>query len=511
MREIKRTVVDGAPERKFLIGLIVSDIFIHGASSFYNPELIKTRFVRTVAEWCFHHYTEYKKSPGPLIKDIYESHADQMEPADRQLTSDLLESISEEYEHSNKFPADYELKQAEVLFKRLALSRHIQTVSGLVANGEIEEAEDECATYKCVGRPESLGSNPFKSFEEIDQAFDQAAHPLFTLPGALGQMMNSSFNRSQFISLMGPEKRGKTWWLNELTLQALKARCNVALFQIGDMSRNQVILRLGMRLCGKGIYEKHCGRQIIPVPDCRKNQDGSCRTCPHKNKPILSTWKLESILEAFQSGSFKNHIPCAECVDEKFFEGSVWYKTVSIDKPLSSRELWKKCESFLKPRMRGKDFKLSVHPSRQLTVTKLKTELDKWEVAKESFIPDVIVIDYADNLAPENRRDEFRQQQHETWQALRSISLERDCLVITATQAAASSYDKQSLGMKHFSEDKRKYAEVTATFGLNQSPEEKKVGLMRINTIVLREDEFSGNEVYVAQALRQGQPCLFSF
>ncbi|MFA5377439.1 MAG: hypothetical protein WC455_16930 [Dehalococcoidia bacterium] len=507
---IKRMTVDSSAERRFLIGAIVSDAFIHGASSFYDPELIKARHMRTIAEWCFRHYGEYKKAPGPLIKDIYESHADRMDPPDRQFIFDLLESVSKEYERAVNFPAEYELKQAEKLFKRLALSRHIQVVSGLVANGEIEEAEEECATYKCVGRPETLGSNPFKDFEEINRAFEQAAHPLFTLPGALGRMMNQSFNRSQFISLMGPEKRGKTWWLNELTLQALKARCNVALFQIGDMSRKQVLLRLGMRLCGKGIYEKHCGKQLVPVPDCKKNQAGTCHTCPHKNKPILNPWKIEGTLGAFEKGTFKNHVPCTECIGEKFFEGSLWYKTIHIDKPLSSREMWKKCELVLKPRMTGKDFKLSVYPSRQLTVAKLKAELDKWEVS-EGFVPDVIVIDYADNLAPETKRDAFRQEQHETWQALRAVSLERDCLIITATQAAASSYDKQSLGMQHFSEDKRKYAEVTATFGLNQSPEEKKIGLMRINTIVLREDEFSNHEVYVAQALRQGRPLLFSF
>ena len=137
--------------------------------------------------------------------------------------------------------------------------------------------------------------------------------------------------------------------------------------------------------------------------------------------------------------------------------------------------------------------------------------LDSWEVF-EGFIPDVIVIDYADNLAPENTREEYRHQQNRTWKMLRGLSPERHCLVVTATQANTASYDQTTLTMKNFTEDKRKYAHVTGMFGLNQSTEEKRAGLMRLNSLVMREDEFyAEDEVNVAQAIWKGAPLLFSF
>lgn len=510
MMKVKRKTVDGRPERMFLTGAIVSDQFLKEASTFYDPDLLETRYTRTVAEWCFRYFQKYGKAPGIGIKDIYESFVDRLEETDRGLIANLLAGLSDEYERAGKMNVPYMLDQTEKHFKMLSLARLTRTVNGLTADGEVEEAEAELANYKRVGRPTSLGSNPFTDAEGLQRAFEQVDAPLFTLPGALGRMMNSVLNRDQFIAIMGPEKRGKTWWLNEIAIRAAKARCNVALFQVGDMSEEQVKVRLSVRLAGKSNINKFVGEQDVPVPDCQKNQDGSCLACPHQNKPILAKWKMEDIQTAYLSGRFKEHIPCIDCADERFFKGSIWYKRVNIEKPLTWRESWKINNRFLE-RIRGRDFRLSVSPSDQISVTGIKGILDSWEMF-DSFVPDVIVIDYADNLAPENPREDPRHQINRTWKMLRGLSQERHCLVATATQAAGRSYKKTSIEMDDYSEDKRKYAHVTGCFGLNQTPVEKRMGLMRINAIVVREDEFfTEDEVYVGQALRIGRPCLFSF
>jgi len=125
----------------------------------------------------------------------------------------------------------------------------------------------------------------------------------------------------------------------------------------------------------------------------------------------------------------------------------------------------------------------------------------------------VIIIDYADLLVPEVKMD-FRHQQNEIWKGLRSLSQEKHALVVTATQADAKSYEADLLKLKNFSEDKRKYAHVTACYGLNQDKDdrEKGMGIMRINEIVIREGEFSNrNEVKVLQNLRRGRPFLTSY
>ena len=142
--------------------------------------------------------------------------------------------------------------------------------------------------------------------------------------------------------------------------------------------------------------------------------------------------------------------------------------------------------------------------------------LNGWE-EKYNFIPDVIIIDYADLLIPDRSRDE-RADQNEIWKGLRNLSQEarggKLPLVLTVTQTDAKAYGRYLLKLDNFSEDKRKYSHVTAMYGLNQDPDgrEKAVGIMRINPLVLREGDFNNTEVvHVLQSIRRGMPCLGSY
>jgi len=159
---------------------------------------------------------------------------------------------------------------------------------------------------------------------------------------------------------------------------------------------------------------------------------------------------------------------------------------------------------------------LSSHANGILSVNQIKVLLDSWEKLHD-FIPDVIIVDYADLLICESRLEE-RHRQNEVWKSLRGLSQEKRNekapLVITVTQADAKSYDTNLLQPKNFSEDKRKYGHVTAMFGLNQDPQgrEKAIGIMRINELVIREDDFNPkNVVYVLQNLKRGLPFLSSY
>ena len=125
----------------------------------------------------------------------------------------------------------------------------------------------------------------------------------------------------------------------------------------------------------------------------------------------------------------------------------------------------------------------------------------------------MIVIDYADLLVGEAK--DFRHLQNEIWKDLRRLSQEKgQPLVITATQADAKSYDADKLKLTNFSEDKRKYAHVTAFYGLNQDKfgREKQIGILRINELLLREGDFGvGNQVFILQNLGRGKAFLGSY
>lgn len=507
--KIKIKKIDNSIERQIAIGSIVSDKFIKDLKPIYDQDMIDLPFVRMIVDWCFEHFDKYQKSPSRDIEQIFEIKSESLDDSMAEMVETFLTDISSEFERAGKFNHKYVLDNAEKYFKVKSLRKLSSDIRKMAIDGDVKEAELTLVKYKRVERPSSKSINPFSNKDAIFKAFEEETEPLFKFPHALGEMINSELVRSGFVSLMGPEKRGKTWWLMELAMRAARERCNVAMFQVGDMTESQMIRRQCIRLVGKSDKMIYCGKFKIPVLDCFHNQTNSCKLSQR-------TCRVGIIDEENQMVDFEDvpmdYEPCIECMknEPQNYKGTHWYEEKQIDQPLDWRDAFKSGKKFSKM-MKGRDFKLSTHPNNTINVQGINSELDIWEHT-EGFIPDVVVIDYADILAPEPGAREFRHQQNETWKMLRSMSQTRHCLVITATQADAKSYDADLMKMKHYSEDKRKYAHVTGMIGLNQTEDEKENGIMRLNWIVLREGEFRTTKtVKVLQSLRMGRPYLGSY
>jgi len=296
-----------------------------------------------------------------------------------------------------------------------------------------------------------------------------------------------------------------TWWLWEFALRAVLNRCNVAFFSVGDMSAPQNWRRVyGWVLRSS---KKRSGRNtLVPVLDCRLNQTGECRDCPDQDVVMLNDGKLLELDEV------PDHEPCTRCLkeDPRRFVGSRWYKRERVpDFNLARAQAYLQQ---LSRRTGGKTIRLMCYPSNQANVRTIRTMLDLWE-KRDGWVADVVVIDYADILASEDLREaETRHRINATWAALRGLSTERSIAVITATQAAKTSYQKSNQDMSDVSEDKRKLGHVTSMLALNQTIEEKRAGLMRVSQLVVREDDFDNHtNVVCLQCLPMSRPLLNSY
>lgn len=155
---------------------------------------------------------------------------------------------------------------------------------------------------------------------------------------------------------------------------------------------------------------------------------------------------------------------------------------------------------------------MSTHANGTLSFGSINTILDKWEDA-DGFVADVILSDYMDIMASSSISKDFRHQENQKWKDARKLSQTArqgvlPCF-ISPTQADAGAYKSYRLQLDNYSEDKRKYAHVTAMYGLNQDPlgREKRLGILRINEIIIREGEYSNdNEITLLQNLRKGRP-----
>ncbi len=509
-------------ERKIVLYLIVADDYIRKIRPEWDTKYIQSKVAKRLAIWCIEYFDKYGKAPGPDMEAIYFSKLRAGLPKDvaEEIEEDILPELNEMY-LMESLNIDYILEQTYLYFKERYITLYVDNIKALMIEGELLKAETAALTFKRVDTTLSNSINlaNVDSLTRIKKAFADAQDPLITFPGALGHFWNHQLVRGGFIALMGAEKRGKTFWMLEFAMRAVTQKKKVAFFQAGDMNESQQLRRLAIYLCRKSDQERYVGKQYEPVKDCIHNQLDTCqepeRECsfgpfPNQSKQYLrKKMTFDKLKEAYiDNPDYKNCYNCKKYQTNSW--GVPWLTEVNVKGPLQMAEAEKTVKSFFIDKKR--QFMLSTYSNGSLSVSTIMTVLANWEKS-DNFIPDVLIIDYADLLVPENKT-EYRHQQNEIWKGLRNISQEKHCLLITATQADAKSYDQGLLRLANFSEDKRKYAHVTAMYGLNQDPQgvEKQMGIMRINELVVRDGESSTkNIVHVLQNLRRGRPFLSSY
>ena len=85
------------------------------------------------------------------------------------------------------------------------------------------------------------------------------------------------------------------------------------------------------------------------------------------------------------------------------------------------------------------------------------------------------------------------------------------CLLVTATQCNSEGLEAETLTMRHFSGDMRKLAHATAYLSINQTTDEKRHGVYRMNWLKQRESFFDiARPCYVAGCLDIGNPAIRS-
>jgi len=465
MRIVKQK--SGADERTILIGMITNPAVLGRLSGLWKEGdleqgLFESKYANLIGKFCISYFKKYDEAPQKNIGSIYRAWAGAKVRDENlvELVESFLESLSEEYDE-DRHNTDYVLDVAAKYFEVVALNKLADAIKGDLALGQSEEALEKVTNFNKPELGVDVGFDLFSDPQRIQEAFEEGLDPIIEWPGDLGTFLNPTFTRDSFISFMGPEKRGKTWWLIETAFQALKSRCKVAMFSIGDMSEKQIIRRFAVRMAGRpfrgGSYEKPSG--------LRWEENDGHRT-------------LE-----------------------------VDYDTIEVESELSWRPVVKAAERMMRGRTSSM-FKMSVHSNATMTMSLMHSIIDRWAV--QGWVPDVIVVDYADLVEPPYGMEE-RQGINHNWKYMRRLSQDYHSCFVTATQSDAGSYDSYLLTKRHFTGDKRKLSHVTGMLGINMTFEEKNKQLTRLNWIVNREEDWSEDKtVHVAGCLKVGRPAILS-
>lgn len=514
--------MDVGIEREIVIGLITSTEYHTQIKNEWNSLYIESQAAKLLCNWSIEYFDTHSQAPLKNIESILfkklKNKKVKKELAE-EIETDILQSLNDEYE-SKSFDLKVLLYNTREYFIKRQLELHQEEVNAAIAKGEIIKAKELQDNFKFIigGQKEGIDLADSEVDNKIEEAFDTNNQNVIKFSGALGEFWNDELTKGSFVSILAPEKRGKTFLLLEFLMTAYSQGKRVALFQAGDMTEAQQIIRMAIYLTQKSNKAKFCGKQYIPVLDCVKNQTDTCnrkiRACKFgifkdkTEKQIREEITYEELIEAKEGNKFyRNCYNCLKWQTQPW--GTVWLEEFDNGtEPLTANEAKRARRKFFKDKNK---VRLSTHANGELTIPKMNAILDMW--ALEGFIPELILADYAD-LITATEVHEVRHQIDKVWKGLRGMSQKRNALTVAPTQADANSYEQYLLKLTNFSEDKRKLAHVTAMYGLNQSPDgrEKKIGIMRINKIVVREDGFHyTDQVHLLQRLQIGQPNLGSY
>lgn len=458
---------DGSPEREIVTAMIThSSVLGRIADKWEKGGMFESDWSNIVGELCVTHYRSYGKAPGKAIQSLWEDHVEQVsdEPT-IDLLNRFLSQLSADYSRSKKdVNPEYVLDRAFAYLNKVRIRR---LAENLLSNAEANNIDKALKKLNSFAHLELSSGGKVDIFDDslVDSTFASKAEQLIEFEGAFGNFVNDMMRREEFIAIMAPEKTGKTWWMMEFAMAALQQGRRVAFFEVGDMSTEQLMLRLYQRFTN------------------------------HPEKPQLVKFPT------FMEPSDENKRQYITQFEEKEYTEPLTMEAVKK----RMAKLRKKMEEH------GPDrFRLSVHPNSSITVSGLDQILTTWK-RESGWQPDVVVIDYADILAPPNGIQETRDQINSTWKHLRRLNQKWHCLLITATQTDAASYSTHVLTRKNFSEDKRKFAHVTGMLGLNVNEEDKENQITRINWVLLRSRRFSETKVvHVAGCLDVGRPLILS-
>ena len=462
---MKITKRDGSEERKILIGMIVDSQVVGRIAAKWEAGLFKSVWGNLVANWCVDFFNEYETAPKQEIESLFESWASKSQNEETvELVDKFLASLSDEYDaRSESSNSNYVIDLASDYFNKVKLASLSEAIKGDLVTDDVESALNRVNTYGQVEMGTGAGIDVLSDQDAIKEAFAEQQESIVNYPGDLGRFFKGALQRDAFVAFMGAEKRGKTWWLIDVAWRAMCQRRKVAFFEVGDMSQNQIMRRFMTRATRQPLKKR--------------------------------TYDYPTHIEREQG------VPIA-LVDHD-------HRTQ--DKSIGWQTAYKACQRVMKSKIKSQKsmMRLSCHPNSTLTVSGMRSILTAWE--RDGWIPDVVIVDYADILAPPYGIKDTRDQINATWKQLRALSQSQHCLLVTATQADANSYNANTIGRSNFSEDKRKFAHVTGMVGLNATEEEKENGVTRLNWIVLRESSFTENQcVHAAGCLDVGNPAIKS-
>ena len=443
---LNREVIKTLDEKEFVTSLIMSDKCCQTLIPYIKLNYFDIDYTRTVVSWIIEYYKKFKSSPKNDMSSLYRTHCDELQDeALKELILNYIQELGKSEININN--EDYLLDKAKDFLDYKALQIYTEDLKACLDTKSMDKARKIQADYKKVSAVEINECDLMDLADKavIEEAIQKEEEVLFTLPGAMNSVFGN-IHRNDYGLLLAPPKRGKSWLLQKIAIEALKQRLNVVFVSM-EMTREEVVQRMWKTLWGaesglvkEGKYES-----------CRFIEDTS------------------------EKGKYR-----CEVVDINVKDKS---KSVStLQKKLRTNN------GYLG------HLRVIAYPAFGESVVGITNRIE--ELAEESFVTDVLVIDYQDITMPIGGGTEVRNQLDLISKHLRGFSMKFHCATISASQTNRSGLSAGQVTGESIAEDFRKLAHCTVMVSMEQTPKMRKQHIMRLRNIAMRNGESS-------------EPCVF--
>lgn len=463
--DVKVVKVDNNIEALIVIGLIVDDEFIKSVHRAIKPEYFNTSMAKTISSWCMEYFIESgrKHAPKQDILDIYTVKKHEIPKEERAIQKKQLDYVLNMYKHRG-FSRKYIETRALEYLKSNAVK--------LYAN-ELKIAADRGDTKKVLELQKTKiieifdMASPCSSSDEEKfglSTFDKDTSCMFKFPGAIGEYLHP-IQRGKTICMLGPAKRGKSFWLIEWAYQAMCSGLHVAFFSL-EMDRTEVETRITQKITGMEydpFNTKRKKKYLLPVIDCIKNQDDSCRRkeCISKGTKVVDEYG-----NTLNFDPKNKHVVCTACQGKNDrFEPATWFEVIK-KKTLTKKSLIKHMNNFRLGGGKGV-CKVFAYPIGTVNIKECENVLEELELTK-SWIPDVLIFDYIGILKEDPSLGDKRLRIGENWKEFSRMVKTRNCLGISVAQGNRASANKDNLTEEDIGEDYSIMQTVDALIAINE-------------------------------------------
>lgn len=456
---MKREKIETFQERQIITYMIVSTEYLREIISIIQARYFETSFCKIVCEWILEYWNEYKQAPGKQIQDIYNRKSLLLKNEDElDLLSSFLNKLSCDWEKIKIISnIKFATKEALLYIKKRSLILLKEQLEFCLDKNDILKAEQSLSVYNRIELPTSDYIDILNNPQVISDAFEVVDEILIVFPGILGEVVGG-MNRGDLCSFLGAAKKGKTWWLLYTALTGVTLGKSVFFLNF-EMIQSTMIRRAWMGLSAEPRYS---GKIKIP---------------------------------SFESVGDKENIKYRIIIKE------VYKDDIKVEDISKKQKKLKKL--FRMGQIRMKDT-----PSYSWSISDIESYLDVLYFY-ENYIPDILIIDYADLIKPNKINGEYRHQLDGIWKDLRRIAMERNILIVTASQAGRNAFSNDATE-EHISEDIRKLAHVSKMIAINQSKQDYKANCVRIEKLVDRDGEKGWRQALVLQCLQIGKVYIDS-